>query len=175
MKPRRAPHFHVGPHGCRWESSVKIVGHRSHSCNRHRGVAHCGLVCFRLSVPLSFRSSTSRSSFECEPTAPSVRAYPWPSSAIVESEPLVPSLPSVASPLWPPAVPVPSLAHRWLTGVTLACQRRSACAGVTVALRPNAVSPAPTLVRARFPVPSSSLSPNQSFQGTLRDEAAQRP
>ena len=159
---------------------MKIVGDRTHSCNRHRGVAHCGPVRFRPSVPLSSRSSTSRSSFECEPTAHLPRAYPWPSLPTVESEPWVPSLPSVASPLWPPAVPVPSLAHRWLTGVALAFQKRSFRGAVAAALRPIAVSPAPTLVRSHFPVPSQSPQPNPAVDPvpfghwTLRDKAAQR-
>ena len=53
-------------------------------------------------------------------------------------------------------------------------------AGSAAALRPAAVSPAPTLVRTHFPVPSQSPQPNPALnlapfgRWTLRDEAAQR-
>jgi hypothetical protein len=160
---------------------VKIVGHRRHSCNRLRGAAHCGRALQPWSLPLSSTSLASLPIAERVATVPSVRSSVWPSRARGDNVPAVASLSSVAVPLLPlPAVPVPSLAHRWLTGVSPACQRRSACAGVTGALRPNAVSPAPTLARVRFPVPWQSPQPNPALnlapfgRWTLRDKAAQR-
>ena len=171
----------VGPHSCRRESSVKIVGHRSHSCNRLRGGAHCGRALQPWSLPLSSTSLASLPIAERVTTVPSVRSSVWPSRARGDNVPAVASLSSAAAPLLPlPAVPVPSLAHRWVTGVSLACQRRSAGAGVAPALRPSAVSPAPTLVPTHFPAPWQSPQPNPALnlapfgRWTLRDTAAQR-
>ena len=144
------------------ESSVKIVGHRSRSCNRHRAwTAHRGPVRQRSQLRLSLFSWAPRSSVETAPTAPLRKAIGVPFA----TQPAVLSAPF----------------QRSRCGrVTLTRQKRSLRGGVTAALRPIAVSPAPTLVPLRFAVPRHRPKPNPAVDPvrfalwTLRDEAAQR-
>ena len=152
----------VGPDGRRMESSVKAVGHRSRSCNRHRGATpHSGPVLQRACLRLPLYSRASQSTFEAAPTAPLRKFVGVPSSAL-------------------PAVLSAPFQVRRCGRVALAGQKRSFRGGVTAALRPIAVSPAPTFVRTHFPVPLQSPQPNPALnlapfgRWTLRDKAAQR-
>ena len=162
MKPRSAGHLYVGPDGRRMESSVKIVGHRSRSCNRHRGASpHCGPVLQCPWLRSSLYSWASQSTVEAAPAAPLRKSVGVPSSAL-------------------PAVLSAPFQVRRCGRVALGGQKRSFRGGVTAALRPIAVSPAPTLARTHFPVPLQSPQPNPALnlapfgRWTLRDKAAQR-
>ena len=162
MKPRSAGHLYVGPDGRRRESPVKIVGHRSRSCNRHRGATpHRGPVRQRSQLRSPLLSWASRSTAETAPTAPLLKAI----GVSFATQPAVLSAPFQRS---------------GCGRVALTCQKRSLRGGVTAALRPIAVSPAPTLVPPRFAVPRHRPKPNPAVDPvrfalwTLRDEAAQR-
>ena len=145
---------------------MKIVGHRSHSCNRHRGAAHCGRALQPWSLPLSSTSLASLPIAERVTAVPSVRSSVWPSRARGDNVPAVASLSSVAAPLPPlPAVPVPSLAHRWVTGVTLACQRRSVCVGVPAALVQTPYRQRRLLCGLAFPCPRVVSRPTNRSRG----------
>jgi len=152
----------VGPDGRRMESSVKAVGHRSRSCNRHRGTTpHCGPVLQHPWLRSSLYSRASLSTVETAPTTPLRKSVGVPSSAL-------------------PAVLSAPFQVRRCGRVALAGQKRSFRGGVTAAHRPIAVSPAPTLVPTRFAVPRHSSAPNPALdlapfgRWTLRDKAAQR-
>jgi len=152
----------VGPDGRRKESSVKAVGHRRRSCNRHRGpMPHCGPVLLRPRLRLSLHSWAPLFAVETASTAPSWKAVTVPSSAL-------------------PAVLSAPFQRPRCGRVTIASQRRSFRGGVTAALRSVAVSPPPTLVPPRFAVPRHRPAPNPALNlvrfahWTLRDKAAQR-
>jgi hypothetical protein len=141
---------------------VKIVGHRSPSCSRHRGTgAHSGPVLRRSQLRLASLSWVPQSAAATASTAPSWKSVEVPSPA-------------------QPAVLSASLQHRRCGRVTLTGQKRSFRGGVTAALRSIAVSPAPTFVPTRLAVPWRSTAPNPAVDPvpfghwTLRDEAAQR-
>jgi len=141
---------------------VKAVGHRSHCCNRHRGVKpHCGPVLRRSQLRSSLLPSVSRSATKTASTVPLWKAVEVPLT----------SMPAVLSAPF----------HRPRCGrVALAVQKRSFRGSVTAALRSGAVSPAPTFVPTRFAVPLCSAAPNPALNlvrfahWTLRDKAAQR-
>ena len=141
---------------------MKIVGHRSRSCNRHRGITpHCGPV---------LQSPQLRSSL-----------FPWSSRPAVEAAPVAPLRKSVGVPSSAlPAVLSAPFQVRRCGRFALAGQKRLFRGGVTAALRPIAVSPAPTLVPPRLAVPRHRPQPNPAVdpapfgRWTLRDEAAQR-
>ncbi len=144
------------------ESSLKIVGHRSLSCHRHRAAtAHCGLVLQCSQLRLSLFSLASRRTVESEPTVLSWKSVGVPSSAV------------------PAALGAPSSRPR-CGRITLAAQKRSFRGVVRTALRSSAVSPAPTLVPTPLAVPRHRPKPNPAVDPvpfghwTLRDEAAQR-
>ena len=162
QKAAQAAHFYVGPDGRRMESSVKAVGHRSRSCNRHRSATpHCGPVLQRPQLRSSPYSWASLSTVEAAPAAPLGKSVGVPSSAL-------------------PAVLSAPFQLRRCGRVALTRQKRSFRGGVTAALRAIAVSPAPTLVPTRLAVPWRSTAPNPAVDHvpfghwTLRDEAAQR-
>ncbi len=141
---------------------MKIVGHRSPSCHRHRGAdTHCGPVLQRPWLRLSLYSWASQSTAETAPAA-----APWRSVGVP-----FPSQPAVLS--------APFQVRR-CGRVALTRQKRSFRGAVTIALRPIAVSPAPTFVPTRFAVPLCSTAPNPAVDPvrfalwTLRDKAAQR-
>ena len=141
---------------------MKIVGHRSRSCNRHRcATPHCGPVRLRPCLRLSLYSWASQSTVEAAPAAPLRKSAGVPSSVL-------------------PAVLSATFQVRRFGRVALGGQKRSFRGGVTAALRLIAVSPAPTFVRTHFPVPWQSPQPNPAVDPvrfalwTLRDEAAQR-
>ena len=141
---------------------MKIVGHRCRSCNRHRGTTpHCGPVLLRPRLRSSLYSFALPSTVETAPASPSWKSVGVPSSAL-------------------PAVLSAPFQRSRCGRVTLTCQKRSLRDGVTAALRPIAVSPAPTLVPPRFTVPRHRPKPNPAVDPvrfalwTLRDEAAQR-
>ncbi len=144
------------------EKSVKIVGHRSRFCNRHHGAtAHRGLLLRRSQLRLSLLSWAFRSAVATELAVPS-----W--MAVV-----------VPSPAWPAMLSAP-FQRRGCGRAVLTRQRRSFRSGVTAALRPIVVSPAPTLVATCGAVPQRGSAPNPAVDlvrfalWTLRDEAAQR-
>jgi hypothetical protein len=162
IKPRSAGDFYVGPDGRRREGSVKIVGHRSRSCNRHRGAdTHCGPVLRGPRLRSSLYSCALPPTVETAPASPSWKSVGVPSS----SEPAVLSTPFQV---------------RRCGCVALTRQKRSFRGGVIAALRPIAVSPAPTLVPTRLAVPWHRPKPNPAVDPvpfghwTLRDKAAQR-
>ena len=162
MKPRSAGHFYVGPDGRRRVKSVKIVGHRSRSRDRHRGATpHCGPVLQRPRLRPSLLSWAPLSTVETAPASPS-----WKSVGV----------PSVLQ----PAVLSAPVQVRKCGRVAPTGQKRSFRGGVTAALRSIAVSPAPTRVPTRLAVPWRSTAPNPAVDlvpfghWTLRDEAAQR-
>ena len=141
---------------------MKIVGHRSRSCNRHRGATpHCGPVLQRPCLRLPLYSWASQSTVEAAPAAPLRKSVGVPSSVA-------------------PAVLSAPFQHRRCGRVALTRQKRSFRGGVTAALRPIPVSPAPTFVPTRLAVPWHSTAPNPAVDlvpfghWTLRDEAAQR-
>ncbi len=107
---------------------MKIVGHRSLSCNRHHGSRpHC--------EPL-----LQRSQLRCP-------LFPWASRAATKTASTVPlwMVAEAPSPAQPAVLSAPF--HVLRCGrVALTRQRRSFRSGVTAALRPIAVSPAPTFV-----------------------------
>ncbi len=152
----------VGPDGRRREGSVKIVGHRSRSCNRHHGTEpHCGPV---------LRRSQLRSP-----------VFPWVPPSVVETAPASPSWKSVGVPSSAvPAVLSAPFQVRRCGLVVPTGQKRSFRGGVTAALRSIAVPPAPTLVPSRLAVPWHRPKPNPALnlapfgRWTLRDKAAQR-
>ena len=148
------------------ESSVKAVGHRSRSCNRHRGAdTHRGPVRQSSQLRSALFSWASLPTVETAPTSPSWKSVGVPSS----SQPAVLSAPFQV---------------RWRGRVSLTCQRRSFRGDVSAALRPTAVSPAPTFVPTFVPTrlavprhrpkPNPAVDPVRFALWTLRDEAAQR-
>ena len=144
------------------ESSVKIVGHRSRSCNRHRAPRPlCGLLLQHLRLRLSLYSWAPLSAVATASTSPFWKAVTVPSSAL------------------PAALSAPFQRTR-CGRVTLTRQMRSFRGGVTIALRSIAVSPAPTFLPTRFAVPRCRTAPNPALNlvrfahWTLRDKAAQR-
>ena len=141
---------------------MKIVGHRSRSCNRHRGAdTHRGPALQRPQLRSPLYSWVSLSAVETAAAAPLRKSVGVPSSRL-------------------PAVLSAPFQVRRCGRIALTRQKRSFRGGVTAALRPIAVSPAPTFVGPCFVVPWRSTEPNPAVDPvpfghwTLRDEAAQR-